>query len=333
MGDFRIGNISIKNPFLLAPLAGIADSPFRRICKEQGAALVYSEMISAKGLCYNSGGTKSLLSFSPGEMPIVYQLFGSSPDIMARAVEMLKGHKNAAFDVNMGCPVQKVVKNGEGAALMKTPKLSYLIVKAMVDAEKEAASKAGREPKPVTVKCRSGWDKSSINILDFACMMEEAGASAIAVHGRTREQLYGGKADWQAIASVKKRVKIPVIGSGDVHTGEDANRMLNETGCDFVMIARGALGNPWIFRDAIALYKGMPAPFRPSIVEKVLAIEKQFYIAVDAKGEFQAVLEMRKHIGWYLKGFPGAAKMRGRVNSIKTVGQMQAFLKDIYYFL
>lgn len=328
-GNFNIGNIRMKNPFLLAPLAGITDSPFRRQCKEQGAALVYSEMISAKGLYYNSEGTKSLLFFVPCEMPLIYQVFGSCPDIMAEAVRVLEDCENAGFDVNMGCPVPKVVKNGEGAALMKNPKLSVQIIKAMVCAEKKSALKKEREPKPVTVKCRTGWDKHSINVSDFACMMEEAGASAIAVHGRTGDQLYSGKADWQTIAEVKKRVGIPVIGSGDIYSAEDANRMLDETDCDFVMIARGALGNPWIFRDALALYRGMQLPDCPSMKEKVTVIENQFLMMIDIKGDFRALLEMRKHIAWYLKGLPGAAKMRSRINSISTVAEMRTFLNAI----
>lgn len=324
---YKIGNVELENRFLLAPLAGITDSPFRRLCKEQGASLVYSEMISAKGLYYNDKSTERLLIHTEEENPIGFQLFGSDPAIMAWAVEKLSGRENGLIDINMGCPVPKVAKNGEGSALMKDPKLASEIVRSMVLAEKQAASQLGRGPKPITVKCRIGWDVTSINILDFASAIEEAGAQAIAVHGRTRDQYYSGNADWEKIAEVKERVEIPVIGSGDIFSGRDANRMLTETGCDFVMIARGALGNPWIFRDALALYEGRPLPPPPTLDEKILAMGRQLSMLVAEKGEAPAVREMRKHVGWYLKGVPHSAEIRRNVNNLTRAEELtNAFL-------
>lgn len=326
---FNIGNVKFNSPFILAPLAGITDSPFRRICKEFGAALVYSEMISAKGLYYNDKSTERLLKFYSEEKPIAFQIFGSDAGVMAWAAEKLSGRENCILDINMGCPVPKVAKNGEGSALMKNPELAENIVKSMVEAEERAASEAGRSRKPITVKCRTGWDRENINILDFALKMEEAGASAIAVHARTREQYYSGKADWDIILKVKERVGIPVIGSGDVFTGADAVRMLKETGCDFVMFARGALGNPWVFRDALALFEGLPLPPPPSIEEKLDIIMKHISLLLAEKGEAAAVREMRKHVGWYLKGIPRAAEVRRKVNSLTTVHELRNTLENI----
>lgn len=325
---YYIGNVELNSPFILAPLAGITDSPFRRLCKEQGAALVYSEMISAKGLYYNDKSTERLLSFIPEEKPIAYQLFGSDPEIMAWAAEKLSDRENSIIDVNMGCPVPKVARNGEGSALMKNPGLAAEIVKLMVKAEAHAASKSCRPEKPVTVKCRIGWDEKSINIFEFALMMEESGASAIAVHARTREQYYSGRADWETIAKVKESLKIPVIGSGDIFSAEDAIKMLKETGCDFVMFARGALGNPWIFRDALALCEGRPLPPPPSTQEKIALIRRHIVLLTAEKGEVPAVREMRKHIGWYLKGIPGAVKIRQKVNSLTTADELMKALDE-----
>ena len=325
---YYIGNVELNNPFILAPLAGITDSPFRRLCKEQGAALVYSEMISAKGLYYNDNSTERLLSFVPEEKPIAYQLFGSDPEIMAWGAEKLSDRENSIIDVNMGCPVPKVARNGEGSALMKNPGLAAEIVKSMIKAEAQSASKSCRPEKPVTVKCRIGWDEKSINIFEFALLMEESGASAIAVHARTREQYYSGRADWETIAKVKESLKIPVIGSGDIFTAADAMNMLEETGCDFVMFARGALGNPWIFRDALALSEGRPLPPPPSTQEKIDLIRRHIVLLTAEKGEVPAVREMRKHIGWYLKGIPGAVKIRQKVNSLTTADELMKALDE-----
>jgi len=323
-----IGNIKLNNPFLLAPLAGITDSPFRRICRAQGAALVYSEMVSAKGLYYNDKSTERLLAFEPEEAPVIYQLFGSDSEIMAWAVDKLADHENAGIDVNMGCPVPKVAKNGEGAALMKDPLLAADIVRAMVKAERSSADRLGRQAKPITVKTRIGWDESNVNIKEFALRIEEAGASAIAIHGRTRDQYYSGSANWDKIAEVKSLLSIPVIGSGDVMTGAAAVRMLRETGCDLVMIARGALGNPWIFHEAKELLAGRPAPPLPSIEVKLNMFLNQLKLTVEFKGETAAVREMRKHAGWYLKGVPGAASIRQKVNRATTETGLQEVLRQ-----
>ena len=288
---------------------------------------MYSEMVSAKGLYFNDKNTERLLAFYNEEKPIAYQLFGSDPGIMAWAVSKLSDRENSILDVNMGCPVPKVVRNGEGSALMKTPKIAAEIIASMVKTEKQQAVKDERKIKPITVKCRTGWDQKNINVLDFASLMEEAGASAIAVHGRTKEQYYSGKADWGVIADVKAKVSIPVIGSGDVYTGEDANRMLKETGCDLVMIARGSLGNPWIFFDSIALLQGKSKPSPPTLEEKLSMICKHLKLQVEEKGEKPAILEMRKHVGWYLKGIPGASEIRHRVNTLTTLTALEETLK------
>lgn len=318
----KIGNIELENPFVLAPLAGITDGPARSLAKEQGAAFMYSEMVSAKGLWYKDKNTERLLKLFPGEEPLAYQLFGSEPEILAYAARTLRDRGNAVFDINMGCPVPKVVKNGEGSALLKNPDRIYDLVKA-------AAAEAG---KPVTAKIRIGWDKDSINALETAKAIEAAGAAAVAVHGRTREQYYTGKADWDMIRKVKETVRIPVIGNGDVFSGEDANRMLKETGCDMVMIARGALGNPWIFRDAIAIWKGEEKPPAPSLEERVRTMLVHLDRLTAAKGEYAAVREMRKHVGWYLKGVRGSAAVRRTINRITDLEELKQAIGQIGEF-
>ena len=315
----KIGTIQLENPFVLAPLAGITDGPMRSLAKEQGAAFVYSEMVSGKGLWYKDKNTERLLKIYPGEKPMAFQLFGSEPEILAHAAKTLRSRENAAIDINMGCPVPKVVKNGEGSALLKNPDLIYDLVKA-------AVREAG---KPVTAKIRIGWDETSINAVETAKAIEAAGASAVAVHGRTREQYYTGTADWDMIRRVKEAVSIPVIGNGDVFTGEDANRMLEETGCDMVMIARGALGNPWIFRDALALWKGEEKPAPPTLEVKAAMMQVHLKRLLEEKGEYAAVREMRKHVGWYLKGVHGSAAVRRRVNTITNVQELQQELETI----
>lgn len=336
----RIGNIELESPFLLAPLAGITDGSFRRICREMGAAMVYSEMVSAKGLWYKDKNTGRLLEILDGEEPVAYQLFGSEPQVLAFAVRELDACANALVDINMGCPVPKVVKNGEGSALMKNPQLVFDIVEAAV----KAASK------PVTVKIRAGWDSSSINAVEVARAAAAAGAAAVAVHGRTREQFYSGCADRTVIAAVKQAVDIPVIGNGDVTDGASALRMLHETGCDFVMIGRGALGNPWLFRELNAVWEyvaaapdspeaakimDMGAAFSliapPGTTEKKAMLLRHFRDLMAQKGEYAAVREMRKHVGWYLKGMPGSAAFRGRINRIDNAAELEAAIQNIWH--
>lgn len=315
----KIGNIYPESPFLLAPLAGITDAPMRRICKNQGAALTYSEMISAKGLWYGDKNTERLLYIYEDEGPVALQLFGSEPEIMSFAATKLEDRPNVILDVNMGCPVPKVVKNGEGSALLKNPELAGEIIEAMTKAT----------DKPVTAKIRMGWDDSSVNAVETAKILEQAGAAAVAVHGRTREQYYTGKADWDIIREVKQAVDIPVIGNGDVFSGHDAVEMMKKTGCDFVMIARGALGNPWIFAEAKAAWEGSELPKAPDASRKRETIEKHFCDLLQLKGEYAAVREMRKHIGWYLKGMPGAAAMRREINQITDAQELRDKLRRI----
>ena len=314
-----IGTFLPNNPFFLAPLAGITDAPTRLLAKSMGAALVYTEMVSGKGLFYRSKNTESLLHIHPEEKPVVIQIFGSDPDVIAFAAKELEGRENAILDINMGCPVPKVVKNGEGAALMQNPKLLIQVVKA-------AVAHAG---KPVTIKIRSGWDTRSINAAEIAKMAESEGVSAVAVHGRTRDQYYDGTSDWSVIGDVVNSVSIPVIGSGDLFRGEDALALMEQTGCDYVMFARGALGNPWIFREAIALYEGKPKPPPPSTGEKVQMILHHLDLAVAEKGERVAVMELRKHIGWYLRGEPGAASLRRRANALTDTASIKALLTEL----
>lgn len=314
-----IGKIQLENPFLLAPLAGVTDAPTRSLAKEQGAALVYSEMVSGKGILYKDKNTERLLKVYPEEKPIAYQIFGSEPEIMARTASVLRDRENAILDINMGCPVPKIVKNGEGSALLKELDLIYDIIQATVKG-------AG---KPVTAKIRIGWDSDSVNAVEAAQAVEAAGASAVAVHGRTRGQYYNGHADWSQIRNVKEAVKIPVIGNGDVFSGADANRMLDETGCDMVMIARGALGNPWIFREAVALWKGQDKPAPPTLKEKVDTMCEHIDRLLDLKGEYAAVREMRKHIGWYIKGLQGATKIRKTVNNITSAAELKKIIQSL----
>lgn len=340
----KIGNIELESPFLLAPLAGITDGPFRRICRKMGAAMVYSEMVSAKGLWYKDKNTDRLLEILDGEKPVAYQIFGHEPEIIAFAAEKLQPRENALIDINMGCPVPKVVKNGEGSALMKNPGLVFDIVEA-------AVKKAG---KPVTVKIRAGWDSESINAVEVAEAAVAAGAAAIAVHGRTREQFYSGMADWSVISAVKRAVNVPVIGNGDVTDGGSALRMLHETGCDFVMVGRGALGNPWIFSELAAVwdfvggdtnsaeaqkimygtdYAAETAELarfaKPTTEDKKNMMLRHFHDVMKLKGEYVAVREMRKHVGWYLKGMPGSAAFRGKINQINKADELEAAIRNI----
>ena len=317
--ELKIGNVQLSSPFMLAPLAGITDGPFRRLCGEMGAGLVCSEMVSAKGLWYRDKNTGKLLEILPGEDQVAYQIFGHEPEIMAFVARELENRKNVMLDINMGCPVPKVVKNGEGSALMKNPQLAHDVVAATVQATS----------KPVTVKIRAGWDDNSKNAVEVAKAVEAAGAAMVAVHGRTREQFYSGHADWSIIADVKKALSIPVAGNGDVVDAATAQQMADETGCDFIMIGRGALGNPWIFRDLKAAWLGEETPAPPTREDKKAMMLRHFEDTLALKGEYAAVREMRKHVGWYLKGVHGAAAFRGKVNQITDPDELRKAIGDI----
>ena len=304
----RIGNTVLENNVILAPMAGVTDLPFRVLCREQGAGCVVTEMVSAKAVLYNNKNTRELLQIDPAERPAAVQLFGSEPDIMAEIAARLEEGPYDYIDVNMGCPVPKIVNNGEGSALMKNPERAKEVLTAMVKAVK----------KPVTVKFRKGFNDLSVNAVEFAKMAESCGVAAVAVHGRTREQYYSGKADWDIIRQVKEAVRIPVIGNGDIFTPEDAGRMLKETGCDGIMVARGAKGNPWLFgRINHYLDTGEVLP-GPSMAEIKAMILRHGRMLVQFKGEGVAMREMRGHMAWYTKGMPHSAALRNEINQVET---------------
>ena len=308
-----------ENDLLLAPMAGVTDRVFRVLCKEQGCGLTYTEMVSAKGLHYggSAGKSRALLTTDERERPCAVQLFGSDPAIMAEQAARLfeeSGDALALIDINMGCPAPKITGNGEGSALMKNPALAARVIRAVADAV----------PLPVTVKFRKGWDDESVNVVEFAKMAEQSGAAAVTVHGRTRMQFYSGTADWDCIARVKRAVSIPVIGNGDVFSPKAYFAIREKTGCDGVMIARGAQGNPWIFREIAAAKEGKTAP-APTAQERMETALRHARGLVAQKGE-HAVVEMRKHVAWYIKGTPGAAALRGAVNECTTLSQLEALL-------
>lgn len=315
----KIGNIELKNNVILAPMAGVSDLPFRLLCQKQGAGMTCMEMISAKAILYNNKNTESLLAIHEDEECVSCQLFGNDPKIMAEIAKRIEEKPFSVLDINMGCPVPKIVNNHEGSYLMKNPDLVYEIVKAV----SEAVSK------PVTVKIRKGFDEEHINAVEVAKAAEAGGAKAVAVHGRTREQYYSGKADWSIITAVKDAVKIPVIGNGDISCGADAKRMLEETRCDAVMIGRAAEGNPFIFREITAFLEGkaFEEPSNEEIKETVL---QHADLQLQYKGEFVGVREMRKHLSWYLKGFEGAAALRKQINEMETFAELRAIVEKIY---
>ena len=316
----KIGSLELKNNVFLAPMAGVTDMPFRVICSEMGCGLVYSEMVSAKGLMYGSKNTEKLLSVDKRERPIAVQLFGSSPEILGKMAKSLEDAAIDIIDVNMGCPAPKIVKNGEGSALMKTPALVGEIVRSVVESQK----------KPVTVKFRKGFDDGSINAVEIAEIAEANGASAVAVHGRTREQYYSGKADWDIIKEVKKSVSIPVIGNGDVFSPQDAENLFDYTGCDAVMIGRGAQGNPWIFRRITKYLETGEILPPPDAGERMEVALRHLKMLVDFKGEYIGVREMRRHLSDYTKGMAGAAQMRGKINSASKLAEMEEYIKSIF---
>ena len=314
----QIGEIKLAAPLALAPMAGITDLPFRLICRRLGCGMTVSEMVSAKGLLYKNVKTTEMLRIDDGERPTAIQLFGSVPEELAEAARMVEASGADMIDFNMGCPVPKIVNNGEGSALMKQPQLAHDILAAMVKAVKI----------PVTVKFRAGWDDSNRNAVEIAKAVEAAGVSAVAVHGRTRQQFYEGKADWGIIAEVKQAVKVPVFGNGDIFTVEDGLRMLEETGVDGLMIGRGADGNPWIFRELAAVLRGEERPAAPSLQERLAQAAEHLDMLIDYKGEHISVKEMRRHISAYLKGLPHAAEFRGRFHKVDTREQFMELLAE-----
>ncbi len=319
-----IGNVTIEensasgSSLVLGPMAGVTDLPFRILCKENGADLIYTEMVSAKGIQYNNRNTESLLYIEEKERPVALQLFGADPHIMSETAKRIEHRNFDILDINMGCPVPKVVNNGEGSALMKEPKLVGDIVRAVSCAVK----------KPVTVKIRKGFTESAVNAVEIAKIAEANGAAAIAVHGRTREQYYSGKADWSIIRAVKEAVSVPVIGNGDIFKAEDAVRMVEETNCDGIMLARGARGNPWIFSQIKEYLRTGVKPAKPAAKEAVDMMLRHAGMLIEYKGEYTGIREMRKHVAWYTAGYPMAAKLRNRVNEISDYDSLQDLLLE-----
>lgn len=319
MPELQIGNVKLENDLILGPMAGVTDLPFRLLCKEQGAGLLCMEMVSAKGIMYNNKNTKFLLTIDERERPVSLQLFGSDPDIISEQAKRIEELPFDILDINMGCPVPKIVNNGDGSALMKNPLLAGEII------EKTARA----IQKPVTVKIRKGFDEEHINAVEMAHIAQESGAAAIAVHGRTREQYYSGKADWEIIRKVKEAVKIPVIGNGDVWTPQDAIDMRKQTGCDGVMIGRGAQGNPWIFKQILHYEQTGELLEKQSPQEVTEMILRHAKMQMEFKGEYIGMREIRKHAAWYTAGYKNSAKLRGKINETETYEELKELLSHL----
>lgn len=314
----KIGNISIDNNLVLAPMAGVTDYPFRKICREMGCGLLYTEMVSAKAILYKNKNTEPLLETDESEHPIAVQIFGSEPDIMGDMARKLEEERSFdIIDVNMGCPVPKIVNNHEGSALMKEPERVAAILKNIVS----------KVTKPVTIKIRKGFDDEHVNAVEIAKIAEDCGVSAVAVHGRTREQYYSGKADYKIIAEVKKSIGIPVIGNGDISGVEDAKRMYEETGCDGFMIGRAARGNPWIFREISSYIRTGKACERPDMEQVKEMILRHAEMLIECKGEYTGIREMRKHVAWYTAGMPHSSILRNKVNQLESYEELKRLIQ------
>lgn len=313
---WKIGDVEIDNPFVLAPMAGVTDLPFRKLCKEQGAGLICMEMVSAKAISFHNKNTEALMEIDKCENPVSMQLFGSEPELMARVAAEIEERPFDILDINMGCPVPKVVNNGEGSALLKNPELIVKIVKSVSSAIK----------KPLTVKVRIGFENEPVDIVEIAKRVEDAGAAAIAVHGRTRQQYYSGTADWDTIRRVKEAVTIPVIGNGDVDSPEKAEALIKETGCDGVMIGRAVRGNPWLFRELNHYFETGEKLPRPSVEEVREMILRHARMQIDLKGEFTGIREMRKHVAWYTAGMRHSAALRRETNLVSSYEELEKLL-------
>ena len=315
----QIGNVTLENNLILAPMAGVSDLPFRLLCREQGAGLVCMEMVSAKAILYKNRNTEELLTIDPKEHPVSLQLFGSDPDIISEIAKQIEERPFDILDLNMGCPVPKVVNNGDGSALMKNPRLAGEIIEKTARAIK----------KPLTVKIRKGFDDAHVNAVELAHIAQESGAAAVAVHGRTREQYYAGHADWDIIRQVKEAVSIPVIGNGDIRTPEDVAAMAEQTGCDGYMIARGAEGNPWIFRQILHYFDTGEHLARPDFSEVTEMLLRHAKLQIDCKGDYTGIREIRKHAAWYTAGYRNSSKLRGRINEVENYEQLEALFREV----